>query len=139
MSSRLHLRSCKPSPESMGILSQSMGSPTKGNLSRLIDRYTDEWQLEGAFRSDQFVGCVGYSMLALGEIEIQHIAVAAAHQRQGVGRFILDALKSRFNIQRIFLYTDSETTAFYKKNAFTVVSTGLSKWGIERFACEWIG
>jgi N-acetylglutamate synthase-like GNAT family acetyltransferase len=137
MSRQITLRSCRPTPEILGVLSLAMGTPTQENLNRLAERYLHEWTLEGVFSGGEVIACAGYSSLNDGSVELQHIAVTVACQRQGIGRFIIDNLKSRENIKGIVARTDSETTGFYARNGFVVLSTGISKHGVERFICEW--
>ena len=102
-----------------------------------IKRYQTEQErlLFGIQKKNGWAGCIGIRELALGEIEIIHIAVALEYRGTGIGKKMIQQISRQHNPARIKAETDKDAVDFYKRCGFSITSLGGKYPGIERFLC----
>ena len=85
--------------------------------------------LFGIKKGNEWAGCIGIRDLALGEIEIVHIAVALEYRGTGIGKKMIQQISQQLNPTRIKAETDKDAVDFYKRCGFSITSLG------EKYLC----
>lgn len=67
--------------------------------------------------------------------EITCIAVRKEYSRQGIGKALMDFIKSRHS--HLIAETDDDAVDFYKKQGFIIHSLGEKYPGVIRYKCEY--
>lgn len=134
----MHLTSYRSQPEVVDVLSLSIGFPTPAKVQALLTQYRDEpnlhllcYEVEG-----RVAGCIGLVLEEESRAELRHIAVAPSYRRQNIGRRMIEAMVSWFQLHHLRAETDAEAVGFYRNCGFAVTSLGPSQHGFERFHCE---
>ena len=123
------------------LLALSVGFPTPEKLGALAARYAADpaWSAYARLQSGRPVGVIGLQRLDQRSIAIQHLAVAADVQRQGIGRDLLQYVRRLHGASELHVQTDAEAAGFYQRCGFAVVPLGELYPGVERFHCHWPG
>ena len=124
-------------PAVRDLLAQSDGNPTPAKLDALAAHYraTDDRPLLGVDTGHGLAGCIGLALGADGSAVVQHIAVAPAAQRQGLGRSLIESVAALYELTGLSAETDRDAVDFYRRCGFDVASLGEIYPGTERFRC----
>lgn len=70
--------------------------------------------------------------------EVLGIAVDSSARNQGIGSYMVTALKNTFNLDLIYAETDDDAVVFYKKNGFNITEFTNNYDGqiVTRYKCE---
>jgi GNAT superfamily N-acetyltransferase len=137
MSDMIDLSDRLNDPAVRALLGDAVGYPTPAKLTAVTARYAAEpaWTLYGAVRDGVLLGVLGVERLSARELVIQHVAVAPAMRRAGIGRAMLAAVCAP--AERVSAETDGDAVGFYTRCGFTARSLGELYPGTERFTCVW--
>jgi GNAT superfamily N-acetyltransferase len=124
-------------PAVQALLSEAVGYPTPAKLAAVTARYDTEpaRTLYGVVRAFALLGVLGIERLAVRELVIHHIAVAAHERGNGTGRAMLIAVCEPAS--RVSAETDRAAVGFYARCGFAARSLGELYPDVERFECVW--
>jgi len=124
-------------PAVRDLLALSAGNPTPASLDALVTRYraTEDWPLLGVDTGHGLAGCIGLALGPDSSAVVQHIAVAPAAQRQGLGRSLIDSVAALYELTSLSAETDRDAVDFYRHCGFDATSLGEIYPGTERFLC----
>jgi len=131
----IDLKSRLDEPEVQMILSLSLFQPTPETIARVIERCrtNDERNLWGIVNEEQVLGVIEYYIRDVNTVYVANFAVKEDYRKQGIGRFIIDALQEKCKLP-LELETDDDAIDFYRKCGFEV--TPFEKNGIQRWKCR---
>jgi GNAT superfamily N-acetyltransferase len=126
-------------PQIQEIFALAVGYPTPEKLDTLAQQYAGDptWSALGLFDAAVPVGVLGFEMRSPGSAQIRYISVAPIRQRSGVGRRLIEEVRSRESLVELFAETHIDAVPFYLRCGFEVRSLGELWPGVERFACSW--
>jgi ribosomal protein S18 acetylase RimI-like enzyme len=129
------LRSRLDGEDVQSLLVLAVG-PVPGRLAQVVEGYRTDSALRllGFLHDNRAVAVVGLCMVEKAATVV-HIAVAPSCQGQGLGRELLKAAVTKFDLRRIAARTDAEAVGFYRRCGFSVCSLGEVYPGVERFDC----
>ncbi len=119
------------------ILAESVFEPTAARREALGRAYLERgprclWAFDVDGRA---VAVVGVRLDGAGG-EITHLAVAARHRGEGLGRAALEALRLAAPAVRVWrAETDDEAVGFYRRLGFAVEDLGERYPGVRRYRC----
>jgi len=121
------------------LFALSVGYPTPEKLAGLAARYSSEssWSAFALFEGANPVGVIGIELPSPGSARIQHISVSPGAQRSGIGRHLIEGIRTRNALRELYAETDAGSVPFYRRCGFFVTSLGELYPGIERFSCWW--
>jgi 8-oxo-dGTP diphosphatase len=119
------------------LLTMSAGHATPAKLDALAARYRakDNSPLLGVDTGHGLAACIGLTLAPNGSAVVQHIAVAPAEQRQGLGRSLVEGVAALYELTGLSAETDRDAVDFYRHCGFDVASLGEVYPGTERFRC----
>ena len=119
------------------LLSLSVGNPTKEKMQAIRLQYADESKrgIVAIRDADEYVGCLGYEFTDC-LVEIMNIAVLPSHERNGIGRQLVEAMATLFPGRPIEAETDGEAVGFYKATGFSVTPCDRRPQYPNRWTCR---
>lgn len=123
--------------QAKALLAHATFTATDDHLNWLLtDLYTESAvSLYGWIEDGVVSGRIGIRKTAPAVAEILHLAVAEEHRRQGIGRWMVEAVVARHDLARLSAETDKDAVDFYRRTGFAVMSLGHLYPGTERFLC----
>ena len=103
-----------------------------GALARYNNRYN---KIIGARLGGRLVGLVGIHQ-ADDQIEKMHLSVVKEMQCKGIGKRLINHLRSMHHMMVLVAETDKDAVGFYRKCGFECESIGEKYPGTERFQCK---
>ena len=103
-----------------------------GALARYDNRYN---KIIGARLGGKLVGLVGVHQ-ADDQIEIMHLSGVREMQCKGIGKRLINHLRSMHPMRVLVAETDKDAVGFYRKCGFECESIGEKYPGTERFQCK---
>lgn len=124
-------------PSVRDLLAQSAGNPTPAKLDALAARYraVPDLRLLGDETGHGLAGCIGLALGAGETAVVEHIAVAPAERRRGLGRSLVTSAAALYSLTCLSAETDRDAVGFYRRCGFEVASLGEVYPGTERFQC----
>lgn len=124
-------------PSVRDLLAQSTGNPTPTKLDGLATRYrgAPDMRLLGDETGHGLAGCIGLALGADGAAVVEHIAVAPAERRRGLGRSLVTSAAALFGLTCLSAETDRDAVDFYRRCGFEVAGLDEVYPGIEQFRC----
>ena len=105
-------------PEVPHLLNLAIGFPTDEKIKAVVDSYRQDNHYFFGFRSGgQISGLMGIE-LQENRVIIEHIAVLESHRSMGIGRAMIQGLRSSYSAYNVHAETDDDAVRFYRRCDF---------------------
>lgn len=105
-------------PEVPHLLNLAIGFATDEKIKAVVDSYRQDNHYLFGFRSGgQISGIIGIELQENRAI-IKHIAVLESHRSMGIGRAMIQGLRSSYSACEVHAETDDDAVGFYRKCDF---------------------
>jgi ribosomal protein S18 acetylase RimI-like enzyme len=104
----------------LSIFKLAFGPFTEQKLQNVTQEYKRDKSAKiiGCLADEKLVGIVGYTTTPEKTLYIKQIAVVPEHQRQSIGKQLIEFLLKEYNVSKIEAQTDQEAVEFYRKLGF---------------------
>lgn len=122
------------------LLGYAMVSPTPGKLQNAAQSaYAKQQGHFFAVKDDagEYVGIIGYKTVDNNQIIILHVAVDEARRRQGIGRYMVETVKTFLPFGIVQAEANQNQFRFFKALDFECKLAPESAYGSSVYSCVW--
>lgn len=122
------------------IYKYCMYMPTKEKYENKVDYWLHDKNIKvyACFDSEKIKGIIVIWIQNCEEAEVIGISVDICARRQGIGSYMIQQIKARYNFKVLYAETDDDAVLFYEKNGFEITEVIKEYDGqrVTRYLCQ---